>query len=185
MEFFNNKENNLLKFKINSEGIDVNNIETRLVFKTNENNNYLIFGKIVDNICEFEVPELKVYETNDKGNIRFEIISGDTYFDVWSDKFDIKTKINITLEKVEEEIEKVIKPTIESVAPEVVERVDETKSRVNPLKKDKKVKNDAIETHVVNLVKESKKVEKINETKDEDTTINDSGIFTFDKFMTK
>ena len=39
MELFNNKENEILKFKINSEGIDVNNIEPRLILITKENKN--------------------------------------------------------------------------------------------------------------------------------------------------
>ena len=41
MEFFNNKENENLKFKINSEGVDINKIEPRLILTTKENKNYL------------------------------------------------------------------------------------------------------------------------------------------------
>ena len=45
MDFFNNKENNILKFKINSEGIDINKIEPRLILTTNENKKLLPYTK--------------------------------------------------------------------------------------------------------------------------------------------
>lgn len=103
MDFFNNKKNEKLKFKINSEGIDTNEIKSRLIFETTKNENYIFYGKIENNVCIFDIPELKIYEKNDCGKINFEIISGDLYFPVWNDNFEIKTKVNITLEKLIEE----------------------------------------------------------------------------------
>lgn len=58
MELFNNKENEILKFKLNSEGIDVNNIEPRLILITKENKNILLIGEIEKDICKFTIPEL-------------------------------------------------------------------------------------------------------------------------------
>jgi len=105
MELFNNKENELLKFKINSEGIDVNNIETRLILTTNENKNVLLIGEIDKDICKFSIPQLSLYEKGDKGKIKFEIISEDLYFPVWEDKFEIKSKASIKIEEMVSEIQ--------------------------------------------------------------------------------
>lgn len=100
MDFYSNKLNDSLKFKINSEGIDTNMIETRLILKTSENKNYLLFGKLNGNICKFDIPKLELYEKGDSGTIKFEIISEDLYFKVWEDNFDITTKATVQLESL-------------------------------------------------------------------------------------
>jgi len=132
MEFFNNKKNEKLKFKINSEGINTNEIKSRLIFETSQNENYIFYGKIENGICVFDIPELKIYEKNETGKINFEIISGELYFPVWNDKFEIKTKVNITLEKLIEETvatEEYKKPKIstEMIVENNAEPVIETK----------------------------------------------------------
>lgn len=141
MEFFNNKNNDLLKFKINSEGIDTKKIEARLILMTKENDNYVFFGNIKDNTCVFDIPELTLYENNMNGDIKFEIISGDMYFNVWSDKFKVKSKVKITLENIEEKVNEVIKPTISistSNGPEIIkEEKEEEKEEINETKEEK------------------------------------------------
>jgi hypothetical protein len=130
MEFFNNKENDILKFKLNSEGVDVNNIEPRLILTTNENKNYLLIGKVEEGVCKFNVPQLNIYEKGDHGKITFEIISEDLYFPVWKDEFEIKTKVNITLEQMITDIQQEttkIKPKIS-----VTEAKVEVQPKVEP-----------------------------------------------------
>lgn len=100
MDFFNNKPNDSLKFQIHTEGANLNDIEARLIFTTKTNKNYLLFGKIQEDKCIFEIPELKTYEQGEQGNIKFEIITDNLYFPVWEESFEIKTKVNITLEKL-------------------------------------------------------------------------------------
>lgn len=102
MDFFNNKNNDVLKFKLNVEGIDTNNIEPRLIFKSNDGNiNYTFFGKIKENVCVFDIPELKLYEKDSTGTVKFEIVSDDDmYFKVWNEKFEIKTKQEIKLDEM-------------------------------------------------------------------------------------
>lgn len=107
MEFFNNSANDNLKFKLNSDGVDLNKIEPRLILTTKNNENYFFIGEINNGVCEFDIPELKLYEKGDYGKIRFEIISEDeTYFPVWEDKFEIKAKASIKLEEMVSEIVK-------------------------------------------------------------------------------
>jgi len=133
MEFFNNKANDKLKFKLNAEGINTSEIEPRLVFNSKDKMNCIIFGKIKEGICTFDIPELKLYEKNDSGDIKFELVSKDLYFSVWEDKFTIKTKTSIKLdemvrESVEEERPKIkvsleAKPIVEKVEEEEPKRV--------------------------------------------------------------
>ena len=121
MEFFSNKKNESLKFKINSEGIDVDVVEPRLVLVTKENKNYIFLGKISEGICEFKVPELEQYVRGNHGIIRFEIISEDLYFPVWEEKFEIKTKSSIKIEEMYSQIKESSKPNISSVMLDSVE----------------------------------------------------------------
>lgn len=100
MEFFNNTNNDNLKFKLNSEGININKIEPRLILTTSDNVNYFFIGKIKNEVCEFEIPELTLYEKNDSGKIKFEIISEDLYFPVWEDEFKIVTRASIKIEEM-------------------------------------------------------------------------------------
>ena len=112
MELFNNKNNNYLKFKINSEGIDIDRMEARLILTTNENKNYFFVGSLDDNICKFNIPELKIYEKGDIGRMKFEIISDDLYFPVWEDSFEIKTKSTVKIEEMISETKEDIKQPI-------------------------------------------------------------------------
>lgn len=145
MEFFNNKANNDLKFRINAEGIDVSEIQSRLVFITNEGLNYIIFGDIEDNVCTFNVPELKIYEQSSSGKVRFELVADDLYYNVWEDAFDVKVKKSIKLNEMFTEAVKEVIPTIS------VEPVQETKKEVVTKKKPEPVKKK------VELIKEVKK----------------------------
>lgn len=113
MEFFNNKDNDILKFKINSEGIDVNSIEARLILMTKENKNVLLIGRIENDTCKFDIPQLENYNKGDNGKIKFEIISEEMYFPVWEDKFEINSKASIKIEEMVNEIQKKsTRPTI-------------------------------------------------------------------------
>jgi len=93
MDFYNNKNNDTLKFKLNTEGVDKDKIETRLIL-TSKEKNYLLYGKVKENICTFDIPELNLYENNTNGEIKFEIISNDLYFRIWEDIFEVKSNKN-------------------------------------------------------------------------------------------
>lgn len=136
MELFSNKDNDYLKFKINSEGVDINNIESRLILTTNENKNYLFLGTLENGVCKFDVPELQMYEKGDTGKIKFEIISEELYFPVWEDTFEIKTKSTIKIEKIISEVkEETIKPSIKAVEPIIEKKTEPKKSKAKSLYK--------------------------------------------------
>lgn len=148
MEFFNNKSNDSIRFQINTEGTNLNKVETRLIFTTENNKNYLFFGKIQEDKCVFDIPELKIYEQGEQGKIKFEIISDDLYFPVWEDKFEIKTKVNITLEKMISNIQSTEEKTttkpkfsVSPIKPQIVEK-KETEKKVTETVEVKKDDND-------------------------------------------
>lgn len=130
MELFNNKDNDYLKFKINSEGVDSKTIEPRLILTTNENKNYLFIGKLDGDVCKFSIPELKMYEKGDTGKIKFEIISEEMYFPVWEDTFEVNTKSSIKIqEMVSEAKEEKKKPSISVVQP-IIEKNDDEEEQI-------------------------------------------------------
>jgi len=141
MDFFNNKNNDNIKFKINAEGIDTKDVEARLVFNTKDNLNYIIFGDIKEGVCTFTVPELKVYEKNNNGLLRFELVSKDLYFNVWEDKFNIKTKTTIKIDEMVRESVEEEKPQIKATleATPIFEEKEEIEEKVVEKKKEKVV----------------------------------------------
>jgi len=178
MEFFNNKENDILKFKINSEGINVNSVEPRLILMTKENKNVLLIGKIEDGVCKFEIPELTIYEKGDHGKIKFEIISEDLYFPVWNDDFEIKTKASVKIEEMISEIQQSSKnkPSIS---------VTEAKFESKPII-EKRIEKEIVETNstlsklesifeknvpIIEEEDDSEEVSKIKENKKDDNSI--------------
>lgn len=113
MEFFNNTSNESLKFKLNTEGINLNKIEPRLILTTSDNKNYFFIGKLKEDVCEFTIPELALYEKDDNGKIKFEIISEDLYFPVWEDNFKVNTRASVKIEEMfNVETKPIVKPKI-------------------------------------------------------------------------
>lgn len=158
MEFFNNKNNESLKFKINSEGIDIENIEPRLILITKENKNYLFIGKVNNGICKFDIPELENFKKGDTGLIKFEIISEDLYFPVWKDEFEIKTKVNI---KVEEMISQIIEEPKKKIEINAILEKNDT-----PIKKENIVKVESKKPEIENKNKEEKESIRIEKFSD-------------------
>ena len=190
MDLFNNKENDILKFKINSDGINVNDVEPRLILMTKENKNVLLIGKIENDICRFEIPKLTLYEKGDNGKIKFEIISEDLYFPVWQDSFEIKSKASIKIEEMVSEIQKSSnnkprisvsetnfesKPILEKKVIDKVEKVE---------KNDTISKLEAVFENKINIIEEDIEddVDFIEPEKSKETDNTTSGIMKFDKF---
>jgi len=161
MELFNNKENEIIKFKLNSEGIDVNNIEPRLILTTKENKNILFIGEIDKDICRFNIPELNLYEKGDHGKIKFEIISEDLYFAVWQDEFEIKSKASIKIEEMVSEIQQ----NSQKQKPRI--SVLETKIENKPIKEKKKEEEIKINKTLSNLEKIFENIAPVIEEEDD------------------
>lgn len=185
MELFNNKENEIIKFKLNSEGIDVNNIEPRLILTTKENKNILFIGEVDKDICRFNIPELSVYEKGDHGKIKFEIISEDLYFSVWQDEFEIKSKASIKIEEMISEIQQTTKhkPSISVTEAKIETKpILEKKKDEEEIKINKTLSNlEKIFENVVPIIEEEEDQPDAQKQVIKEETINPS-IMKFDSF---
>lgn len=136
MDLFNNENNASLKFKLNSEGIDINSIECRSVFITNEKIDYMIKGNMDNQICVFDIPKMSLYENKGNGKIKFEIISDDRYFNVWEDEFEIKSKSTIKVENIHKENTDHLylnaELSYDSIENSINEKTNNTKKEINP-----------------------------------------------------
>lgn len=173
MEFFNNTKNIALKFKINSEGINISNIETRLIL-INKKYNSLFFGKVENEVCIFNIPELEQYEKGDKGIIKFEIISDENYFKVWEDSFEIKTKPTVKIEQMVNDIIEEHKSKL-SVKP----IIEEPKKEEKITKEDDVVIEESIEDVEENEIEEDVNHDTIEEVVD----VKKSNILDFETFF--
>jgi len=149
MEFFNNKPNDYLKFKLNSEGVDEDKIEARLILTTKENKNYFIMGEVNNGICKFDVPELSMYEKGDYGKVKFEIISEDLYFPVWEDSFEVKTKSTVKIEEMISEM-KTTKPKITVSVDKPEHKPEQVKPKVEPKLESKKEEDTDYKSEIQN-----------------------------------
>lgn len=187
MEFFNNTDNDTLKFKLNSDGIDLNKIEARLILTTKENKNYFFVGSLNKDVCEFDVPELNLYEKGDHGKIKFEIISEDNYFPVWDDTFDIKTKASIKIQEMTSE-SKNNKPHVVSM---IIEKRSDNKMMDKPVERkidkpvERKTETRGETSKNLNQQKKKKIVISTKKHKGENkksSSLHHHDIKTFDKF---
>jgi hypothetical protein len=181
MEFFNNKSNDTLKFKLNMEGININDIETRLIFENNNNINYMIKGVIEGENCFFDIPQLEIYDKDTRGKIKFEIISEDVYFNVWEETYNIKSKPTIKLEQVVENVKTTDKHLISSDPVIIKNRRNVLNETVEETNDDKlKTTTDDKEHLLTRLNKkeeETVKKDKQKETKSDDTVNENENNF--------
>ena len=96
--FFTDKQE-VFECKISLQGASYNNSKARLVLES-DNMNFIFYGKInSEGKCTVPVNKLKNYLTEDtKGTVKLEVIAEDTFFEPWSDKFEVKTNKKVTVE---------------------------------------------------------------------------------------
>jgi len=129
--FFTDKQE-VFECKISLQGASVNSSKARLVLES-ENINFIFYGKInSEGKCTIPVNKLKNYLSEDtKGTVKLEVIAEDTYFEPWSDKFEVKASKKVTVEvksNASEVLEEQNKP-----AKVTVSEVKNIKSNVNKL----------------------------------------------------
>lgn len=96
--FFTDKSE-VFECKISLYGAKLNQSKARLVLESDDMN-FIFYGKIgSDGTCTVPVKKLKNYLGEDiKGNVKLEVIAEDTFFEPWSDTFEIKTSKKVTVE---------------------------------------------------------------------------------------
>ena len=96
--FFTDKQE-VFECKISLQGASYNNSKARLVLES-DNMNFIFYGKInSEGKCTIPVSKLKNYLNEDiKGNVKLEVIAENTFFEPWSDKFNVQTAKKVTVE---------------------------------------------------------------------------------------
>lgn len=96
--FFTDKSE-VFECKISLYGAKLTESKARLVLESNDMN-FIFYGKISsDGTCSVPVKKLKNYiGENAQGSVKLEVIAEDTFFEPWSDTFEIKTSKKVTVE---------------------------------------------------------------------------------------
>lgn len=129
--FFTDKQE-VFECKISLQGASYGNSKARLVLES-DNMNFIFYGKInSEGKCTVPVNKLKNYLTEDtKGTVKLEVIAEDTFFEPWSDKFEVKTNKKVTVE-VKSNNSNVIEEQ-EAPAKVTVSEVKNTKTKSNKI----------------------------------------------------
>lgn len=96
--FYTDKQE-LFECKLNLEGANLSDSRARLVLESG-NYNLLFYGNIDESgKCQIPVARLKsLLGESDTGKVKLEVIAEDTYFEPWSDSYNVKTSKKVTVE---------------------------------------------------------------------------------------
>lgn len=96
--FYTDKQE-LFECKLDLEGAKLGDSRARLVLESS-NYNLLFYGKIDESgKCQIPVSRLKsLLGESDTGKVKLEVIAEDTYFEPWSDTYNVKTSKRVTVE---------------------------------------------------------------------------------------
>lgn len=130
--FFTDKSE-IFECKISLQGAKISESKARLVLESDDMN-FIFYGKIgSDGKCTIPVSKLKRYISEDtKGKAKLEVIAEDTFFQPWSDSFEVKTSKKVTVE-VKGSDEEILSDTIKKVSISEVKNTKSTKPTPNKL----------------------------------------------------
>lgn len=127
--FFTDKQE-VFECKLDLEGAKLSDSKARLVLES-DNYNLLFYGRIDENgKCQIPVKKLKaLLAETDTGKVKLEVIAEDTYFEPWSDTYNVKTSKKVTVEIVTKDTVKPItekKVAVVEVQQQKTANVDKT-----------------------------------------------------------
>lgn len=130
--FFTDKSE-IFECKISLQGAKISESKARLVLESDDMN-FIFYGKIgSDGKCTIPVSKLKRYISEDtKGKAKLEVIAEDTFFQPWSDSFEVKTSKKVTVE-VKGNNEDVLSDNTKKVTISEVKNTKPTKPTPNKL----------------------------------------------------
>lgn len=149
-------KNNLFECDIQLQGASIKNSFARIIVE-GKDHSYVFTGEIDQNgHCSVEMNKLKdIFESDETGTIKLEVVADDVYFNPWSDSFqtDLSKKIDVVVKEQEEptkpsisvsvkkqpilkESEKVVtKPKTQTPIKKTVKNTSETAIKVSDIKK--------------------------------------------------
>lgn len=134
------------KCKITVEGSDIKKTKSRLVIE-GEKYNLLFEGEIdSEGNCTIPIKKVKdVLSENEKGTMRLEVISDDTFFSPWEDDFEVKTSKKVTVEVEEREKKPLVSENKVTVNVEIPKKTSEVIKETTQTKKDKVVTDSKVD----------------------------------------
>lgn len=136
-------KNNLFECDIQLQGASLKSSFARIIVE-GKDHSYVFNGEIDQNgHCSVELNKLKdIFENNETGTIKLEVVADDVYFNPWSDSF--QTDLSKRIDVVVKEQEEVTKPMISvSVKKQPIVK-DETEIKKSIVKESKIVKQKPI-----------------------------------------
>lgn len=98
-------KNNLFECDIQLQGASIKNSFARVILESNDYS-YVFNGQIDQyGHCSVEMNKLKnIFESNETGSIKLEVVADDVYFSPWSDTYqtDLSKKIDVVVKEQEE-----------------------------------------------------------------------------------
>lgn len=98
-------KNNLFECDIQLQGASIKNSFARIIVE-GKDHSYVFTGEIDQNgHCSVEMNKLKdIFESDETGTIKLEVVADDVYFNPWSDSFqtDLSKKIDVVVKEQEE-----------------------------------------------------------------------------------
>lgn len=165
-----NDANEKFKYKLTLEGARMEETFSRLCLEFDSGENIYFKGKLDQyGNCIVDIKALKNFEGGGKAKI--EVIAENTFFTIHEMPFEVKKKINVKLNKIEEsfieEMEEEAKPIV-GIIFEPVEGGDKTFEFVNESNESEPEDSDSLETKDISIedfMKEKIKMPEKSETK--------------------
>lgn len=153
MYTFYTDKTEIFECNISLQGAKLTDSKARLILESDDYN-LVFYGQITkDGKCTIPVKKLKsVLSENTKGKVKLEVIAEDTYFEPWSDEFDVETSKKVQVEvkssskkPIVESAEKKIKVTVnnnlDNITKEFISLLNRGKITIFNLKENKQLVN--------------------------------------------
>lgn len=137
-------KHNLFECDIQLQGASIKNSFARIIVEGKEHS-YIFNGEIDENgHCSVPMNKLKgIFETNETGTMKLEVVADDVYFSPWTDsyKIDLSKKIDVVIKEQEEPVKPMISVSVKQQplvkeSEKVIKKVKpEIKNTVTPPKK--------------------------------------------------
>lgn len=156
MQTFYKDKTSLFEAKISVDGADLSNTKARLVLKLPNNKNFLYYGSLKEDVCSFEIPALKEVKDN-QGELVLEVIAENTFFESFTDNFELKQSKSVKVEVVSKnkEIERP-KVLVETKIKQENNIQESIEKKVVQKKVKPQLTKDQLSTKLISLFKESK-----------------------------
>lgn len=127
-----------LKFKLQVDGVSINETSSRLCLEFENGNNVYFKGNVQsDGNCSITVPPLKMFEG--KGIAKIECVAESTFFNLTTLPFEVKQKVNVVIQEEVEEIKEDFTPKVQF---EFITESEEQEKKEVIKPKEKKVKKE-------------------------------------------